>query len=312
MADFKTKVKKATIALAATGMLAGGIAYKGGQNRKKEALEKAKTEMVARHAHELKQFDKKLNTDSARNAQYDAAKKLFDAMFEESDNAAAEHNVRLLHKLAKPFTAADIAKLETDVPGYKIKTKKDLEGIIAENSGRVELGSIIYPESGDMEGVVSVVQKDGGKDVLNKLRHAIRQYSAQNREYVSSVRESYGYLNVGRDPEGGFYHIVSYDYDMTPFVKSGGVYPDLVNVLKWVYGENDEYSSEDEIGKLQLVRVKTYWPGGKNMGLDISNDQVKQHLIELEMLNNQVVALNKSLAQRQAIVARQQQEIAMK
>ena len=310
MADFKTKFKKATIALAATGMVAGGIAYKGGQNRKKEALEKAKTEMVARHARELKQFDKKLNADSARDAQYDAAKKLFDTMFEESDNAAAEHNIRLLHKFAEPFPASDIAKWETDVPGYKIKTKKDLERIIAENSGRVELGSIIYPESGEMEGVVCVVQKDGGKDVLNKLRRAIRQYSAQNREYVSSVWERYGYPYG--DPEEGLHNIVSYDYDMTPFVKSGGTYPELVNVLKRVYGENNEYFSKDEFGNRQFVRVKTYWPGGKNMGLDISNDQVKQHLIELEMLNNQVVALNKSLAQRQAIVARQQQEIATK
>lgn len=309
MADFKNKFKKATIALAATGMVAGGVAYKGAQNRKKEALEKAKTEMVARHARELRQFDKKLNADSARDAQYDAAKKLFDTMFEEADHAAVEHNVRLLHKLAEPFTAADIAKLETDVPGYKIKTKKDLEEIIAENSGRVELGSIMYPESGEMEGMVWVVQKDGGKDVLNKLRHAIRQYSAQNREYVSSVRETYGYPYGDR--EEGLHNIVSYNYDMTPFVKSGGTYPELVNVLKRVYGENNEHFSKDEFGHRQFVREKTYWPEGKNMGLDISNDQVIQHLIELEMLNNQIVALNKSLEQRQAIVARQQQELAM-
>ena len=311
MTDITNKFKKAAIALAATGMVAGGVAYKGAQNRKKEALEKAKTEMVARHARELRQFDKKLNADSTRDAQYDAAKKLFDTMFEEADNAAAEHNNRLLHKLVEPFTAADIAKLETDYPAdYKIKTKKDLERIIAENSGRIELGSVLYPASGEYDGIVSVVQKDGGKDVLNKLRHAIRQYDAQNREYVSDAWENYGFPHGDR--EEGLHDIISYKYDMGAFVKPGGTYPELVVLLKQVYGENDEYFSKDQFGNPQFIRVKTYWPKGKNMGLDISNDQVMQHLKELEMLNNQVVAFNKSLAQRQAIVARQQQELAMK
>lgn len=309
MVDVKNKFKKAAIALVAAGMVAGGVAYKGEQKRK-DAKEKARTEMVDRHKRELRQFDKKLNADSVRDAQYESAKKLFDTMFEEADMGAAEHNAHLLHKLAEPITAADIAKLETDIPGYRIRTKKDVMDIIAENSGRVDLGSIVYPASGEMKGVVSVVQKDGGKDVLNKLRHAIRQYDAQNREYVSDVWETYGFPYGDR--EEGLHNIVSYKYDMTPFVKSGGTYPELVELLKLVYRENREYYSKDEFGVPQFVRVKTYWPNGENMGLDVSNEQVSQHLIELEMLNNQVVAFNKSLAQRQAIVARQKQEMVTK